>query len=53
MLAFFFWFMFISMFIRVFADIIRRHDVSGEPSSAVDAKCKLLAPLHVLSIDYL
>ena len=29
MLVFFFWFTFIWMFIMVFADILRRHDVSG------------------------
>jgi hypothetical protein len=29
MLAFYFWFMFISMFIRVFGDIFRRTDLSG------------------------
>jgi uncharacterized membrane protein len=48
MLAFFFWFMFIWMFIATFADIFRRRDLSGWGKAAWIAVIVILPFLGIL-----
>lgn len=48
MIAFFFWFMFIWMFIAVFADIFRRRDLSGWGKAGWIVLCVILPFLGIL-----
>ncbi|NUT37030.1 MAG: SHOCT domain-containing protein [Hamadaea sp.] len=48
MIAFFFWFMFIWMFIAVFADIFRRKDLSGWGKAGWIVLCVILPFLGIL-----